>query len=50
MSSPSASHESDSDDSMWVRRLTFGKVNKINVKVEEEWGAGIGGFCMCSMQ
>lgn len=38
--SPPADSGSESEsDSLWMRRLTFGK---IKIKVEEEWGAGIG--------
>ncbi len=31
--------DSQSEDSIWVRRLAFGE---LKLKVEEEWGAGIG--------
>lgn len=37
---PASSDSGSDSDSIWVRRLTFGKVK---IKVEEEWGAGIGG-------
>lgn len=41
---PPAPHDSDSEsesDSIWLRRLTF-RDRTIKIRVQEEWGAGIG--------